>query len=105
MVGEEIDLRGHLDAERLSALVDGTAEAGAGAHIADCRQCRERLRSWQMVRDRVAALDDDRARRVLDTRRAQVVSAVTADTPPLPRRSRRGWRCLVGHLRARGIAR
>ena len=90
MGGPDIDLRAHLGAVELSALVDEAAADETRAHAADCQQCRERLRSWRLVRDRIAALDDERARRVSEGRRAEVVAAVTAGAP-VPGSRRRRW--------------
>lgn len=93
MAGPHIDLSGHLGAEQLSALVDDTADGAARSHLSGCGECRDRLAAWRMVHERVAALDDDRAQRMLDARRKDIVEAVTAGAPgPGRRRLWRLWR-------------
>ncbi len=70
----------HLEADRLSAALDGDADPGARAHLEACSACRERLESWRAVvaslrstagADRLPAGDADR-----------VVATALASAPP-----------------------
>jgi hypothetical protein len=65
----------HLDDERLSAVVDGLADADDAAHAADCPECRARLHHWQRVVGQLASVPEPTAD---DSRRDAAIAAALA---------------------------
>ena len=48
----------HLERERLSALIDGDADAEAHAHLEGCEACRRELETLRRMRMALSAMDD-----------------------------------------------
>lgn len=85
----------HLDDERLSAVLDGAADPAEDRHASGCPTCGGRLEAWRATRQRMVGLGDERAQRMLESRRDPIVGAVL-ERASKPSRARRRRTRLAG---------
>lgn len=91
------ETRGHLDRERLSALLDGETDAEAREHLEACAPCRQELETLRRMRMALSAMDDlDPPADGWDRIEAALPRPASGDVP--------AWRAGSGWLRAAAAA-